>query len=115
MAEKDMITKKYMSDPLVFADVFNYFIHKGKQVIRPENLHPVDTTQVGYVSKKQNKSVLFQRFRDVLKELTIMQDDKAKYILLGIENQSKVDKSMPVRCMLYDAMQYIALWGKPEQ
>ena len=35
-----------------------------------------------------------------------MTDGKAIYAILGIENQSYVDYSMPVRNMLYDSMQY---------
>ena len=44
MGKKDIITKEYIDDPEVFADVFNYLLHGGKKVIEPENLHPLDTT-----------------------------------------------------------------------
>ena len=36
----------------------------------------------------------------------LVKDDHAAYILLGIENQQKVHYAMPVRNMLYDALQY---------
>lgn len=49
-----------------------------------------------------------QKFRDVSKYLTVMEDDSAAYLLLGIENQSAVNYAMPVRNMVYDALQYAA-------
>ena len=34
MGKKDAITKDYMNDPRIFADVFNFFMYDGRQVIR---------------------------------------------------------------------------------
>ena len=47
-----------------------------------------------------------QKYRDNLKYLTAMEDGQAAYLLLGVEAQSEVSYAMPVRDMLYDAMQY---------
>ncbi len=47
-----------------------------------------------------------QRFRDVIKSVTAMTDRKTAYLVLAVENQTKVHYAMPVRNMLYDAMQY---------
>ena len=44
--------------------------------------------------------------RDVLKYLSAMATDNAAYLILGIENQSDIHYAMPVRNMLYDALQY---------
>ena len=41
-----------------------------------------------------------------MKEAAIMEDGETAYVLLGIENQTEVHYAMPVRNMLYDAMQY---------
>lgn len=49
---------------------------------------------------------MVQKYRDLLKTATIMEDGEAAYVLLGIENQTEVHYAMPVRNMLYDAMQY---------
>ena len=35
----DTITKEYMKDPVIFADMFNKFLYHGKQVIRPESFN----------------------------------------------------------------------------
>ena len=46
-----------------------------------------------------------QKYRDTLKTLAVKTDDQYTYLVLGIENQSHVHYAMPVRNMLYDAMQ----------
>ena len=43
MGRKDIITKEYMEDTEVFADVFNHMIYKGEKVIDPKNLKELDT------------------------------------------------------------------------
>jgi len=42
----DTITKDYISDTTVFADVSNYFIYDGEQVIRAEQLEERDPTEI---------------------------------------------------------------------
>ena len=39
--------------------------------------------------------------------VTAMEDENAAYLILGIENQSDIHYAMPVRNMLYDAIQYV--------
>ena len=46
MGRKDVITKEYMEDTEVFADVFNHMIYKGEKVIDPKNLKELDTANV---------------------------------------------------------------------
>ena len=106
MATQDAVTKQYVSEAEVFADAFNYLMYDGEQVIRPENLKDMDTTQ--YVLPYGEKGLLeaAQKYRDVLKTLAIKTDENCTYLVLGIENQSSVHYAMPVRNMLYDAMQY---------
>ena len=43
MGRKDIITKEYMEDTEVFADVFNHMIYQGEKVIDPKNLKELDT------------------------------------------------------------------------
>ena len=46
MADKDTITKNYMQDSKTFADAFNFLLYGGRQVIKPEQLKPLDTTSI---------------------------------------------------------------------
>ena len=107
----DTVTKAYIRENEVFADAFNYFIYHGRQVINPQNLKELDTAEIvmplntkGKNTKKQLSAI--QKYRDVLKAATIMMDDCGAYVLLGIENQTGVHYAMPVRNMIYDALQY---------
>ena len=108
MGQKDITTKDYVKENTVFADAFNKFIYKGEQVIRPENLKPLDTDLTAIPYGADGAGIPTQRYRDVLKSATAMVDDNGVYLLLGIESQSEVNHAMPVRNMVYDALQYAA-------
>ena len=60
MGTKDTITKDYMADNRVFADVFNHMLYKGKNIIDPDTLHPLDTTALavpyGFGTSEDRKS-----------------------------------------------------------
>ena len=106
MSDKDTATKKYMQDKETFADAFNFFLYGGRQVIDPEQLEPLYTTSIALPYGDDGKAVSVQKYRDILKKVTVMKDGRATYLMLGIENQSEVHYAMPVRNMLYDALQY---------
>ena len=67
-----------------------------------------DTTELVQliVKGKNNKNESVQKYRDILKAAVIMEDENADYLLLGIENQTEIHYAMPVRNMIYDALQY---------
>lgn len=46
MGKKDTITKNYMKENRVFADAFNYLLYNGQQMIQPEKLREIDTTEM---------------------------------------------------------------------
>ena len=43
-----------------------------------------------------------RRQRDILRKTTV----NARYVIMGVENQSNVHYAMPLRIMLYDALGY---------
>ena len=47
MDAADIKTNDYMSDNTRFADIFNFFLYDGEQVINPDNLRELDRTAVG--------------------------------------------------------------------
>lgn len=106
MGNKDNATKNFIEKNSIFADVFNFFIYDGEQVIKPNTLQPLDTTEIIINQKLPiNKSSL-KKYRDIIKQWAIKRDDKATYVLLAVENQSDIHYAMPVRTMLYDALRY---------
>lgn len=108
MASKDAITKLYMRDKKTFADVFNFLIYEGQKTINPDNLRELDSSVVVVPYGKDGKPFPAQKTRDLLKLATIMADDEAIYVALGIENQSQIHYAMPVRIMFYDAAYYVS-------
>lgn len=91
----------------IFADAFNYFIYGGEQVISPECLEELDTREINvpYGGEKGAKQPV-QKTRDVIKSVIAMMDKRTAYLLLAVENQSNIHYAMPVKNMVYDALQY---------
>lgn len=107
MADIDAKTNEYMSESEHFADLFNYYVYNGRQVIDPDKLQEMDRTSLSIIYGDDTKSsVTDEDYRDVIKLLTIKADDNATYMLLGLEDQTHVHYAMPVRDMLYDARSY---------
>ena len=134
MGKKDRYEKVYTRNAEVFADVVNYLLYEGEEKIRPDDLRELDgeellveeladfvitKTNPGEnaepVSKKQERTnatknmketKVLQRFRDVVKQVTVRQNEEAIYMIIGLENQTQVHYAMPVRTMVYDAMRY---------
>ena len=100
----DVITKEYMKDPVIFADVFNKFLYHGKQVIKPESLIEMDSAEVVVPYGEGKAGVPGQKYRDALK--LMMTDGNIAYCILGCEDQGTIHYAMPVKNMLYDSMQY---------
>lgn len=105
MGKIDTVTKDYMKKNSVFADTFNYFIYGGRQIIDPKNLQELDTTEIAVPFGNGNQ-VAVQKFRDLLKAATLMTDEKATYLILGVENESDAKYAEPVKNILYDSLQY---------
>ncbi|MCR5673004.1 MAG: transposase [Lachnospiraceae bacterium] len=107
MSTKDSLTKLFLSQEDVFADAFNYLLFGGEAVIKPEDLTEQDPTEIAEI-RKLGKIFTDQKYRDVLKLCTIRRNKYATLVLLGIESQSNIHYAMPVRDMLYDALNYHA-------
>ncbi len=102
----DTITKDYVKDAGVFADIFNYYIYGGRQVILPEQLTERDSTKIALPYGADGAVVPVQKFRDVQKLYAAMTDGKMEYVLYGAESQADIHYAMAVKNNLYDAMEY---------
>ena len=101
----DIESKRYLSNRAYFADAFNYLLYDGKQVIKPEELRELDTTELT-VPYGNNAKVPVQKYRDLLKLWCAYLDESAIYVILGAELQNKVHYGMPVKDGLYDMLGY---------
>lgn len=105
MGAIDTEGKQYLSNPVFFADAFNYLLYNGEQVIKADELHELDATELT-VPYGRNARVPVQKYRDLLKLWNAMMDENAIYVILGTELQDKVHYGMPVKDGLYDMLGY---------
>ena len=101
----DSAGKVYFSNPVYFADAFNFLLYGGERVIDPGRLRELDTTEVTAINGGNAKANV-QKTRDLLRMWGAMEDDNAVYVMLGLELQGLVHYAMPVRSALYDAIGY---------
>ena len=108
MGQTDVAMKAALQCGEYFADICNMLLFKGEQFVKAEKLTPLDTAEEISIHQKNGKRFSIGRQRDILKEaeLAWMEDDRVSYVILGIEHQSAVDYAMPIRNLIYDALQY---------
>lgn len=99
MAEKDIAEKNLESYNDVFADIVNVLIFGGKRVVKEKDL--TDAKPVSEYNNEAGKK--HYQERDVVK---LWNNGEIRLSMLGIENQTKKDKFMPLRVMSYDAAAY---------
>jgi hypothetical protein len=98
MGDKD-VTEKLLEDYAeVFADIINVLLLGGNRVIDPINLSDAVKRSMYKVDGKQ-----YSQERDNAKYWNV---DGVRIALIGIENQSSVDKEMPIRIIGYDGASY---------
>lgn len=106
LGAKDIKSNEYLADNARFADLFNYKLYDGEQVILPEDLQERDSAEILSILGIDEKEIQKQKWRDLLKSAVIKSTPNAFFVLLGVENQTEVHYAMPVRNMLYDALSY---------
>ena len=99
MGERDITQKTLESYNDVFADIVNVLVFSGEQVVEADSLTDAQT----FSQYKDSENVLHNQERDVAKKWT-----KGDFCLslFGFENQTKKEKSMPLRVMCYDGVAY---------
>ena len=103
MAKKAAIVKQWIENRKRFANLFNAKIFKGVQVIKPEDLEPVEGETHIVIQTKAVKKKELHRYRDV----TMRWKGKMDLMILAYENQDKIHYAMPVRTMIYDGLSYV--------
>lgn len=104
----------YLSDNRRFADLFNGICFQGESVVRAEDLSEASQVYYGITDVSGESRTAHQtgesethpepknRTRDICKQLK----NGGTLRILAVENQEKVDYTMPYRCMEYDVMEY---------
>ena len=105
MGKLDAVSKRYFGKQDAFADVFNYLLFDGKQVIKPNELSELDSNQVAVLFKDKDINEI-QKQRDLLKLWSAMTDGDTIFVLFGVEIQGSVHYAMPIKTGLYDFITY---------
>ena len=98
----DIIMKNFWKNNERFADIFNAYLFQGKQIIKSEELTEVDTDISSLIKFNGHAETLGKVF-DVVKKSA----NGVDYVILGLENQSKIHYAMPLRHMIGDAFSYL--------
>jgi len=99
VAEKDKVQRTLESYNDVFADIMNVLLFNGKEVVKEDEL--TDAQPFSYY-KMDGKKIRGQE-RDVAK---FWKNGEIRLSLIGLENQMKTDKAMPLRVIGYDGAAY---------
>ena len=67
MGKKDSFTKILLSQNDVFADIFNFLLFDGKNIIPEDSLTEMDTCAVTFISDDFANTYPIQKSRDVLR------------------------------------------------
>ena len=100
MKEKDLAEKQLEVYEDVYADIVNVLLFQGEKVVTDTEFETANT-QSTYIGA----SNLHGQERDAAK---YWKSDAIRLAFIGVENQTKVDKSMPLRIMGYDGAAYRA-------
>ncbi len=106
MGTKDSKAKEYLSDNMRFSEICNYVLFDGEKVIKPEDLKECDTTEVLSVFGIDRKQIVKQKWRDLLKSVSVKHTGEMYVILIGAEAQTDIHYAMTVKTMIYDALNY---------
>lgn len=106
----DVVLKEYWRRNERFADLFNQVFFQGAKALHPEDLTDKDTEMSSVIMEKEKVTAL-SGTRDLVKQYRKGVD----LVLIGIENQMKVHYGMPVRTMLYEAVDYTRQCRELEQ
>lgn len=94
-----------LSDPTIFADLFNGSLFGGEQILNAEMLRPYNEKKLQRIRTRMNKLIILMRLRDNEKIADFPEGQLA--VILATENQRHIHYAMPVKNMVYDCMDYV--------
>ena len=100
--EKDSAFRRFLENPDHFCDLFNGALFQGEQILKPAMLSGADEEKLLQVPDNQGHRHTVRRYRDVIRRVS----GQFRYAVYGVEGQGESHYAMPVREMLYDALNY---------
>ena len=106
-ASIDILAKKYLKKPERIADICNYVIFQGEPVIHAKDVRYQGTEKTAVPYEQEEQPWPVKRSRDILIRGTVRSALVSFTFVMGVENQSHVHYAMPVKTMIYDAIDYV--------
>lgn len=117
MGKTEEVIMEYLSQPDIIADLFNGYVFCGEQIVKPDMLKEVDSKGRLLLEDgkgKKNTYEVIKKERDIVREVTV-NDKKLRLMICGVEQQTNVDYSMPLRVLAYDTLEYLKQAKQIEQ
>ena len=94
MGAKDIAAKLFFGRPDIAADLYNAILFDGMRVLSPDDIQELSTEYPDYQ--------LGARFRDITHLCKVRINGQVRYLIVGVEIQSRQDPSMVGRILEYD-------------
>lgn len=99
MGEKDLTQKQLADYEDIFADIVNVLLLDGQRLIKPDELKPAKRESL----YKDKGMKLRMQERDIAK---FWEKGGIRLAFIGLEDQTKVHRAMPLRVIGYDGAVY---------
>lgn len=108
MGKENDVIIEYLSQPEVFADLFNGYVFQGKQVVCAKELEEAERELRSFWadSKVKLSFETMKKQRDIVRKTKIY-GQEVYLMVCGVEHQSKIDYSMALRSLSYDTLEYL--------
>lgn len=103
MGKGDTLLKVWLGDKKRFADLYNGSVFQGRQIVDAEKLEPAQKETKEFLNDKKGKVENIERHRDIVMKWT----EGMELVILACESQQNIHYAMPIRTMLYDALNYV--------
>ena len=107
---KDISLKYFFKNKERLADLLNYYLYGGKQAIHATDIFYLDTEYAMFLGERTSEIFeAIKKYRDVVVLVKLpdrKNNPKDCYIIVGLENQSKVDYRMLFRIYEYNYLTY---------
>ena len=109
MSTIDTLSKSFLRDPEVVANLCNIHFFPDSPIVRPQDLVACPEESFIMLDRDGKKRRTLTRHRDVLKQCVLKSfaPDGKKKVFIGLEAQTKADWSMTLRVLIYDALSYL--------
>ena len=102
MGVKDAVAKNFFGRKNVMAAILDHLLYDGREVVKESQLHDVNESYYEIEQTPDGRFRTDNRYRDKLFEYS----DGQNFISIGLELQSRNDRRMVERIMVYDSRRY---------